>query len=993
MFGFISKIKIILQTISIAINIGITKFKYIYATNMPKLAPYLLCICIAFFCARSYAQQPAYTYYNVRDGLASNDIYNCVEDKKGFLWVATENGVSRFDGVSFKNYNISNGLPDNDVILVEMDSSGTIWALPFQQSPAYYDYNTDKFINSNTNAILKQVTSSGVVNANALSNGGIAFCKSNGIAHIIKNNQCLTYQLTTYKNINRVIAMPNNNFCAIADDSIINIKTNAAYYFSSIKKSKRTAYLQNQLYVADSNTLLKITINNNGSLGHIIKNILPFRIINLNYTGKQIAVASGTGNIYFADTASLQISPVGLSFSALIRYVYEDKAGNTWICTRESGLIRYQQKGILSLKEKEFSGNFNTLCFWKNKLVAGTNQGQFVIYNGPYNTQTIYLNNEQNFNTWIRQLKVYNDKLFIIAEGGLFNYEKTLVQNTIYTSNGNIANKAFVMLNDTIAIAGNSTGVRKINYNTLKTSTIEKIRVTCLEAASNESVYVGSNSGLYLWQNCVKLVPLQQDKILSKRVNTIAYNKADSLLWVGLAYDTIVALQHNKIVLKIPLNNVLRGNECRKIYSTQKGIAWVGTNAILAKIAYGYHNSTMQYSIATFSTADGIAGNQINDIAVHNDTVYVATNTGISFLPQALKLKIADAPIYITSVKINNKDTALQSSYALSYKTYSIAIYFTSPDLSSSAERMYEYQINNGAWQKTTVSKIELPQLAPNNYTIKIRPYNKDGKVSLDIATIQFKIKAPFYKTSLFIILLLLIIIGSLFYFLQRQNKIKRERTIQQILAEKKLTDLELKALKAQINPHFVFNCLNSIKYLNHQKKFEETDLYLDKFSYLLRKTLDFSGLQKITLQEELLYSKNYLELEKLRLGYALQFDIATNKNLNAATTLVPPMLLQPYLENAIKHGIRHLPKNTKGQINIFTKIENNTVVCTVEDNGVGINHTINFNKINQPHHISHGTALQQRRADLYNVQVQILTPTNSQGTLIKLTLPYETTT
>ena len=150
---------------------------------------------------------------------------------------------------------------------------------------------------------------------------------------------------------------------------------------------------------------------------------------------------------------------------------------------------------------------------------------------------------------------------------------------------------------------------------------------------------------------------------------------------------------------------------------------------------------------------------------------------------------------------------------------------------------------------------------ATASYNLEIRALKRDGTPSEVIASVVFTIKTAFWKTWWFWLLMALLIGSLIFYFTQQRNKIKREQAVQTLLTEKKLSELELRALKAQINPHFVFNCLNSIKFLNHQKKFEETDIYLDKFSYLLRKTLDFSGLQKIALEEELAYSKNYLEI------------------------------------------------------------------------------------------------------------------------------------
>jgi ligand-binding sensor domain-containing protein/anti-sigma regulatory factor (Ser/Thr protein kinase) len=961
---------------------------------MTKTISSIFIWCMLLCTIAANAQQPAYTYYSIRDGLSSNDTYNCIEDKKGFLWIATENGVSRFDGKTFKNYSTAQGLPDNDILNVQMDNSGTIWVLPFQRTPAYYDEKKDKFINSREDAELNKIVLGNVNNANALTTGGMAFCNNDGSFYIYKNKVCNVFKISntiSYTATCRVIAAEGNKYLSVSNDSL-RIFQNGKIIKRILldRKIKRTAFVNNHLYIADSTSLHKINILANGGIENVKSISLPFNIMGLNFTGKQIAISSGSGNIYFIDTATLEVSPQGFSFNAFVRYIYEDKVGNTWICTRESGLIRYQQKGILTINEEAYQRNFNAICFWNNKLVAGTNDGQVYVYNKTYDYKIARIIGEKNYYSWIRQLEVGNKNLLVAAEGGLYKFDASMNPLPVFNLAKNYASKAFVHLNDSIIITGNSGGAKKMNsYNSYYADSA-RVRVTALEAVSQENIYIGSNTGLYKWEKFKKLIYLGAEfPILSNRVSSFAFNKADNILWTGLATDSLVALENDKPIAIIPLGIKLPGNECRTLYSKQKGVLWVGTNLVLARINYEVKNSKLDYKIAVFTTADGIAGKQINDIAERNDTIYVATNAGISMLPASLNFDIPDIPLFITGIKINNIDTSLQQSYNLNYKQNNIDISFSFADLGSTTERMYEYRINKGAWIKINIENIALQQLSPGSSNIQIRALKRDGTPSEIIASVAFKIETAFWKTWWFWLLVALPVGGLIFYITQQRNKIKREQSIQALITEKKLSELELRALKAQINPHFVFNCLNSIKFLNHQKRFEETDIYLDKFSYLLRKTLDFSGLQKIPLEEELAYSKNYLELEKLRLGEKLNYEIFTDESIDTKKTLVPPMLLQPYLENAVKHGIRHLP-SVEGKVTIDTKKIDNKILCSITDNGVGIENAKALNKLSNPNHQSHGNTLQQRRAALYDVEVTTSNGENGVGTIVTLTLQNE---
>jgi len=947
----------------------------------------ILLSCLYLFAGNVYAQQPAYTYYTLHEGLPSNDIYNCVEDKKGFLWLATENGLSKFDGKNFKNYSTAQGLPDNDILNVLTDSAGTVWVLPFQRTPAYYDEKTDKFINSQTDKELNKILFANVNTCNALHGGGIAFCNSKGNVYIYKNKKTTQYKFSNKFKFytTRVIALPQQKYLFVSGDSLRLIQNNKIISRQLMgRKVTKSAYTNNCLYLADSTKLIKIKILPNGSMAEKNEIVLPFVISTMNFTRKQIAISSANGNIYMADTASLAFSQQAFSFNSMLRYVNEDKAGNTWICTKENGVVRYQQKGILSISNPAFKRNFNTISFLDNEIVAGTNDGQVFFYKGPYDHKIIFLKGEKDYTNWIREIAENKNGLLVGSEGGLFVINKNY---KLQSFKKNIACKDLVLLSDSIIFTGNSGQVTRINIINLKNTDSLRIRTTVLQASSSQNVYIGSNTGLYKWENLKSLKNFGNNfPLLSTRVSSLAYNNQDEILWTGLATDSLVALYNDRPIAVIPLGAKLPGNNCRALYSAKKGIVWVGTNLALARIDYNRVNNKLSYNISVFTTADGIAGKQINDIIERNDTVYVATTSGISMIPSSLFFSTIDIPVYVTAVKINNTDTILQNEYDLNYKQKNISITFSSADLGSTTERIYEYRINKAAWITTQTENITLLQLAPGKYTIQIRAIKRNGTASAKITELFFKINTPFWKSLFFYIVLFITGVAATFYFTQRKSSIKRERSVEKLLTAKKMSDLELKALKAQINPHFVFNCLNSIKYLNHQKRFEETEIYLDKFSYLLRKTLDYSGLQKITLHDELSYSKNYLELEKLRLGNKMTYDILVDKNINVYEILVPPMLMQPYLENAIKHGIRHL-YGKQGNIIIEILKQGDKILFSITDNGGGIKpKRINYqikNDIDQPH----GLNLQQRRADLYDVNVEIKAGNEGIGTTVSLSL------
>lgn len=232
-------------------------------------------------------------------------------------------------------------------------------------------------------------------------------------------------------------------------------------------------------------------------------------------------------------------------------------------------------------------------------------------------------------------------------------------------------------------------------------------------------------------------------------------------------------------------------------------------------------------------------------------------------------------------------------------------------------------------------------------------------------------------------------------------NKNKELETQRQIQMEtefnKRLTEIELKAIRAQINPHFIFNCLNSIQLFIMKQDFDSAQKYLADFSLLIRKTLDLSRLNFVSLNDEISYLNTYLSLEKMRFENKMEYTVSLDGGLQPAESELPSMLLQPYVENAVKHGMNN-PRYEKGKLSLFFKEENNILTCLIEDNGIGIEKSkelkTNYFKLHQ----SSGMSLSNNRAELinkmFNTEIRIAVTDkesagyDESGTIVQITIP-----
>jgi ligand-binding sensor domain-containing protein/anti-sigma regulatory factor (Ser/Thr protein kinase) len=948
-----------------------------------------ICIacCLLIIGGAAFAQSTQTIFYTTQDGLPSNSIYKCILDNNGFLWVATDNGISKFDGKNFKTYTTAHGLPDNEITDIFIDSSNRIWVTPFRRTVAYYNPVKDRFENEDTDPELQKVELGNTNRGSVLQYGGIAFCNNLRDFFIYKNGKVTVYkgEMNIKKSVppEKIIEFRPERYLIISPDSVrVFVKNRFTKSFPLQNEFFYSEYFGNKLYIATGNKIKKYKVDNEGSISLVLEKTFPFVIRIFCKSGKDLAVATFNRTTYPVDTASLELKDP-LLYNIAIRNVLEDKNGSTWISSIDKGLIKIQQKRISSFTitdkalNDEITQHFTTLAVVNKKIFVGNNYGEVLIYDGVYDIKRRSLSPEKNMDAVIRKIIELKDRVYVSCQTGSFLLDKKTLQ-IVKRLEGpdNLSTKSAFVLNDSVLLLG--THAIAVKYNIASNKGIDTIikRVTAFGANQAKEIYIGSNDGLYRWDKDSLFYFGKKYRALSYRVNTI-FNTADDLLWVGLGSDSLLVLKNNLLIKSIALGDIIPGSVCKSLYSNRPGTIWLGTNKGLNKIEYQFTNGKLSFYNTSFGLADGLIGEQVNDITIYNDTVFTATTGGISFMPANLNLPVTDITTFITRVSIQGNDTLVLKDYTLPYDKNNISIYFSGADLTGYYP-LFEYRVNNADWLKTDKNNIEL-SLAPGRHEIQIRGLKRDGTASLQSETISVYVKTPFWKNGIFwtVIVLALFIIS--FIILENRNKQKRKAEVEKVITEKKLTELEMQALKAQINPHFVFNCLNSIKGFIFDKDFKQADKYLDKFSDLMRSTIDNSDATIISLQNEINYLDNYLQLEKLRFEEKFDYKIAVSDDVDKEKCFVPAMLLQPYVENAIRHGMRFL-ENKKGQININVFAQDNFLVCEIDDNGIGREKAADLKSKMHIEYQSKGMNISKRRAELYNIHQEVTDKRDEHG-------------
>jgi LytS/YehU family sensor histidine kinase len=193
-----------------------------------------------------------------------------------------------------------------------------------------------------------------------------------------------------------------------------------------------------------------------------------------------------------------------------------------------------------------------------------------------------------------------------------------------------------------------------------------------------------------------------------------------------------------------------------------------------------------------------------------------------------------------------------------------------------------------------------------------------------------------------------------------------RRREQEKTAINKRIGDLEQLARKSQMNPHFIFNSLNSIQQYVMDADLAGANKFISGFSRLIRQTLDFSSKQEISLEEEVNYLTNYLELEKTRLEAAFTYSVNIDDGILMSEHYIPPMILQPFVENSVRHGLRYR-KDKGGKITITVIKQNNQLIFVLEDNGVGRKAAQQYKSISPIEYQSKGISLTAERIALLN--------------------------
>ncbi|MDH4474462.1 MAG: histidine kinase [Fluviicola sp.] len=947
----------------------------------------LLFILIILFCANTgFSQDPYSISITTENGLPSNTVYDIFQDKQGFIWIASDAGLSRYDGFEFITYT-NDEQSSRSGSNIREDKYGRIW---YQ--------NFDGFLFYVENGTLKSMP-----NHHPAGYYPIGIIKDKLFA--IEQQGIVLYDLKTFR---RLTSIPTKY--------IINTEQTETHYYAlgipyykvdyngKLSKLKVPANMPVHeipgLLLKGKHHKWLISRTNNRKTCYQLteKGIAPAFplkldafIQSLSYTASSLWLCTPKGvyrysedhpekhNHYFADKN--------------ISRVMQDREGNYWFCTQNAGIIftpDIDHKLLFhDLKPSKIS-------IVGNEVFLGSSDDRVYKLNFSRQTSTLIHSGESNHAIDQIQYDAARQRLFFTSDQfyGIQTSGKELFRLIMAAKDYAVLDQGYLaiaasgscsvyqLLNDPNSYWNKPylANERPINGN-YYWNLIEGVRAkSVVYLPAEHLLYYATNIGLFETSGKTENPVLLNGKPLYCAKLSLYKNRVYALTSSGkiVCFDrrNEVKLLSDKLHLTTELIQRMEIINSKLLLCSQ---SWI----------YVYDLNNRYTLLGKFSTHS----QEITALSWWKNQLVVVTQKGIMLQPISQVSNQKSRPKFvINAFKSNQQTLSGNSNHVLSNDQNNIEISYSILSFSTGGNVPLYYNINHKGWEQTSDKTriLKLASLSPGDYTISFRLGESD-----QLYNVRFVIQPAWYATTWFITLTIALgFCVFFFYFRSRIRSLQKRNVLlsEKIELEENLTRSMLTSIKSQMNPHFFYNALNTILsfIFNDDKKNAST--YLTKFSKLTRMILEMSDKETVRLTEEIEALTLYLDIEKVRFDTDFDFTIEVDREIELELINIPSMIIQPYVENAVKHGLLH--KKGAKQLTIHLSRTATHLVISIDDNGIGRERANELNQRKTDGHQSFATAANQKRLELLNsgrnasVGIQFIDKPAGGGTTVIINIP-----
>ena len=968
--------------------------------------PYLIFIVVTLLVIKSgIGQQYSFIPFSVEEGLSQTQVFDICSDDQGDIWFGTAGGASCFDGKHFTNYSTENGLNDNLVSKI-ISKNGFIWIatqhgitrIKKKQVQTYHLHELTENNNITAIAIDSQFLWLGIKDKGVL--------QINLINNVPDLQNPILHVPTDHLNIRNIFIDSKGKLWMAS-------KGYLGYYFNKKWTTLHIPNCTNNIsdIGEDSKNHIWITTYNDGVYEY---NLQSFKNYNKLFGIANNLVRSlfidKNDNIWLSSKTGLTVLENGIptifnSENGLenenIKVVSQDNEGNIWLGTDGSGAFRFSGNEFVNFGDKNGLASVMSIIQDNDKTYWFSTYGEGITkYKDNVFTNYHSLNSNLTNNTIWTSMQDSKGQLWFGSSGGLIkqHQDEFKVYHNTYWLPSNKITSLFEDAENHLWI-GTAKGVTEIfnndtiiytNYSGLETKNIRSITEyqNTIWLGTSNGVFTSNEQGFSQWENN-ELLGGKTVYCLKKWKDGIFIGTGNGLYY----FD-------GKSLENIKLHSSFSANYINFITLESNQYLWVGTNFGIFEIDLSIYNFQGIKGINHHTTSDGLKSPETNLNAGFQDSEgFIWMGTGKALLRYTRKdfqakeinlvpkIRIEDVQLFLKgtdwSAITDDIDSCslLPNNLEVGHRKNYFTFFYKAISISRPEELRYRFRLNgfDTDWSPTiTQQSFTYANLPYGDYTFEVIA-SIDGKNWSDSAKFSFIINKPYYLSWWFF-LIASTAIFSIFYgvWRWRANISKQKRITEKLVYKSKLLALEQQSLNASMNRHFIFNALNSIQYyINTQDKLS-ANKYLTSFAKLIRKNLDSSssGKSLVPLTDELERLELYITLEHMRFQNKFEYKIKIGQEVDIDTILIPPMFLQPFVENSIWHGI--LPMEKPGKIDIEIKRNQyNEITFIIEDNGIGVDYSLS--QKNKHSHVPKGMDLTAGRLEILkeitNKNIKIVGP------------------
>ncbi|MGD1849015.1 MAG: histidine kinase [Salibacteraceae bacterium] len=892
------------------------------------------------------AQKTPYVNLDVSSGLPSNMAFHVVEDAEGYIWVATTGGIARFDGYEFKTLTIDEGLPETTTLKFWPDASGRLWGQTYPNG--YYTIEQGKVEPFPHNVLMKNLPNWNGVDGRPSwdeEQQTLSIYQSGRYKRIDTAGAHFNTRLVSGpKTAKKLVLIENENgiFPLITDrllsDSGLD-SLEGRLQIDSVAVRRQVYYpvrAGKKIYVGIDNNLYVFDAHGKVTRKKFSKDVVYCGVSPIG----EVVVGLYRGGLQFLD-ANLNLQKAMLPEKTPSSFFW-DKTNGLWVSTLQAGVFYYPS--ITFKVDTRFPATqISKLTVHGKDLIVGCADGRIFS-----NSDSLELPDQRILNkfrdfqgvTWL------NEEPWLVGRlkksDVEFNPNEKIIDGSRALMDGEYV---FVLSNHILKAFRLETKEKRVLLES--TSTLYDL------ALYNGVVIVVSKDEVFAFDShTLERVKCPIPSL--KNLQLYGLSKWQDGLIGGPISGGLVFIGDSGISELSKKNGLF--NDWIPTFCTTKDEVWAGAAGGISLI-----KRLPDGNLKVLNTLP-CPGNGIpNCLAFFEDKLWVGTNDGVYTMEVVREDSITKMPFYIETMLVDGQPIDTAGDLLLPSDWSSLGFRYLGLNFRRLGVLEYRYRLLGfrDNWEYSRGRLAQYAGLTPGDYTFEVEVKDNLGNWGNHVQRISFVVPLPWWQQWWALGLGFLLLLGMVFsgFYLQR----RRFKNIQFV------TELRSSILRSQMNPHFTFNALTIIRSLILQGKSEEADRTLLRFSRLIRNILDLSSREYLTLEEEVAFLTDYLEVERSRANGQFNFQITQSEGIDLMQEL-PSMVLQPFVENAIIHGLRPL-EGREGKLEItFEMPAENRLCIRVTDNGVGRGATAQLPK----NHESKGMSITQKRLRILDPKAKI---------------------